>query len=46
MILDEKMDDPKKMESFIEQPWNVIESYFKNCHLQQLVRHQHETKRL
>ena len=43
MILDEKMDDPKKMENFIEQPWNVIESYFKNCHLQQLVRHQLES---
>ena len=43
MILNEKMNESKKMENFIEQPWNVIESYFKNCHLEQLVRHQLES---
>jgi DNA-directed RNA polymerase II subunit RPB2 len=43
MILNEKMNESNKMENFIEQPWNVIESYFKNCHLEQLVRHQLES---
>ena len=41
MIANEKMNDT--MNNFIEQPWNIIESYFKNCHLQQLVRHQLES---
>ena len=43
MIANEKMNGSIKMENFIEQPWTVIESYFKNCHLQQLVRHQLES---
>jgi len=43
MILNEKMNESNKMENFIEQPWTVIESYFKNCHLEQLVRHQLES---
>ena len=43
MILNEKMNESNKMENFIEQPWSVIESYFKNCHLEQLVRHQLES---
>ena len=30
-------------ESCIAEPWDVIESYFKNNHLQQLVRHQTES---
>ena len=29
--------------SYIEQPWEVIESYFNNNHLSQLVRHQLES---
>ncbi len=35
----------KNMEqiNYIEEPWTTIESYFKNCHLQQLVRHQLES---
>ena len=41
--MNEKMNESKKMENYIEQPWNVIESYFKNCHLEQLVRHQLES---
>lgn len=28
---------------FIEEPWTLIESYFKNKHLEQLVRHQLES---
>ena len=28
---------------FIEEPWTIIESYFKNKHLEQLVRHQLES---
>ena len=43
MILNEKMNESNKMENFIEQHWSVIESYFKNCHLEQLVRHQLES---
>ena len=43
MIVNEKMNSSIKMENFIEQPWTIIESYFKNCHLQQLVRHQLES---
>jgi DNA-directed RNA polymerase II subunit RPB2 len=30
-------------EQFIEQPWTIIESYFKDKHLERLVRHQLES---
>ena len=43
MKCNEIMTDTKKMENFIEDPWTIIESYFKNCHLEQLVRHQLES---
>ena len=29
--------------SYIEEPWTIINSYFKNQHLKQLVRHQTES---
>ena len=29
--------------SYIEEPWTIIESYFKDHHLEQLVRHQLES---
>ena len=28
---------------YIEEPWSIIESYFKDCHLDRLVRHQLES---
>jgi len=43
MNLNENMSDTNKMEKNIEDPWSIIESYFKNCHLEQLVRHQLES---
>jgi len=30
-------------EQYIEEPWHIIESYFKGCHLDRLVRHQIES---
>ena len=30
-------------DQYIEQPWNIIESYFKGQHLERLVRHQIES---
>ena len=33
----------KKMDQFMDTPWSVIESYFKDQHLTQLVRHQLES---
>ena len=30
-------------DDFIETPWNIIESYFKDQHLERLVRHQLES---
>jgi len=39
--LTERMD--KNMDKFMETPWSVIESYFKDQHLTQLVRHQLES---
>jgi len=32
-----------KMEDYIETPWHIIESYFKNKHLERLVRHHIES---
>ena len=32
----------KRIKNCIETPWSVIESYFKDQHLSQLVRHQLE----
>ena len=32
-----------KNDSYIETPWNIIESYFKDKHLEKLVRHQLES---
>ena len=36
-------DEQIDAEKYIEQPWSVIESYFRGKHLQQLVRHQIES---
>ena len=33
----------QEMDSYIEEPWNIIESYFKGQHLERLVRHQLES---
>ena len=45
-----KIDEPKidepfdlKNDKYIETPWSIIESYFKDQHLQRLVRHQLES---
>ena len=43
MNLNKNMSNTNKMEKKIEDPWSIIESYFKNCHLEQLVRHQLES---
>ena len=32
-----------KLENYIEQPWNIIESYFDGQHLKRMVRHQIES---
>ena len=29
--------------NYIEQPWSIIESYFRDQHLEKLVRHQLES---
>ena len=39
--IDEKLRE--NMDKYIETPWGVIESYFKDQHLTQLVRHQLES---
>ena len=36
-------DLPIDVDKYIEQPWSVIEAYFRGKHLQQLVRHQIES---
>ena len=33
----------EKLNTFTEEPWNIIETYFENRHLEQLVRHQLES---
>ena len=33
----------KPLEAYTEAPWDIIETYFENCHLSQLVRHQLES---
>ena len=33
----------KPLEAYTEAPWDIIETYFQNCHLTQLVRHQLES---
>ena len=33
----------KLLDAYTEAPWDIIETYFKNCHLTQLVRHQLES---
>ena len=40
-----KMNDAFDIENdpYIEVPWNIIDSYFKNQHLERLVRHQLES---
>ena len=40
---EEKMDKQEEMKSYIEEPWTIIESYFKGHHLERLVRHQLES---
>jgi len=35
--------DKTSYNSFTDEPWNVIETYFENRHLEQLVRHQLES---
>ena len=39
----ENMDAPIDCSNYIEQPWDVISSYFDGKHLEQLVRHQIES---
>lgn len=38
-----KENDVEKLEKYIEEPWNIINSYFEGKHLKQLVRHQIES---
>ena len=33
----------KPLTAYTEAPWDIIETYFENCHLSQLVRHQLES---
>ena len=33
----------KLLNSYTEAPWDIVETYFKDCHLSQLVRHQLES---
>ena len=33
----------EELSKYIEEPWNVIQSYFEGKHLKQLVRHQIES---
>ena len=33
----------KPLSAYTEAPWDIIETYFNNCHLSQLVRHQLES---
>ena len=33
----------KPLDAYTEAPWDIIETYFDNCHLSQLVRHQLES---
>ena len=33
----------KPLDAYTEAPWDIIETYFENCHLSQLVRHQLES---
>ena len=40
-IIEEKKEE--KFNTFTEEPWNIIETYFENRHLEQLVRHQLES---
>ena len=40
---DGKMDKEINKEKYIEEPWDVINSYFEGKHLKQLVRHQIES---
>ena len=39
----DKMKDSVADQPYIEQPWDVIQSYFKGQHLERLVRHQIES---
>ena len=39
----ETMDSPIDCSKYVEQPWDVISSYFDGKHLEQLVRHQIES---
>jgi DNA-directed RNA polymerase beta subunit/intein/homing endonuclease len=39
----ESLENEIKYNKYIEEPWTVIESYFKGKHLKQLVRHQIES---
>ena len=36
-------DDFYSKNKYIEEPWSIINSYFKNKYLEQLVRHQIES---
>ena len=36
-------DDFYSKNKYIEEPWSIIKSYFKNKYLEQLVRHQIES---
>lgn len=36
-------DVENEVVNFVEMPWTIIGSYYKNCHLQRLVRHQLES---
>ena len=40
-----KIDSSHQIDAdkYVEQPWSVIEAYFRGKHLQQLVRHQIES---
>ena len=43
MSKDTKQNDENTTMDYIEEPWVIINSYFKNQHLKQLVRHQTES---
>ena len=40
---DIEKDDFYSKNNYIEEPWNIIKSYFRNKHLEQLVKHQIES---